>query len=78
MKTKPATHPTAATTVQQAKQFAESVATIVHEKLRTLNERQLVAHLHALRDSVEFQLWIEWMELDSLAGPEPHETEAAH
>jgi len=63
--------------ITEAQQFAAEVTKLVREKLAPLPEQQLIAHLDALHDILETELWMARMELESIAGPPLHEVDDA-
>jgi hypothetical protein len=52
--------------VQRARQFAQSLSHVVRETLSRLPEREVILFLDALHDSLEFELWVARMELESV------------
>jgi hypothetical protein len=51
----------------EAQRFAADVTGVVREKLARLPEQQLIAYLDALHDTLEMELWMARMELESIA-----------
>jgi hypothetical protein len=68
--------PTLHPPIQRARQFAQSLSCVVRETLSRLPEREVILFLDAIHDTLEFELWIQRMELESVGCPAPDELES--